>query len=79
MVPVGIFLEVLSTNKSLVLTKFGQDDNLDLVRSGVLNLDLLPVVYKYRDLNFKIRYSSTLNLCRCRRPFVHEIGCQIGI
>jgi hypothetical protein len=30
MVPVGIFLEVLSTNKSLVLTKFGQDDNLDL-------------------------------------------------
>ena len=40
MVPVGIFLEVLSTNKSLVLTKFGQDDNLDLVRSGVLNLDL---------------------------------------
>ena len=45
MVPVGIFLEVLSTNKFLVLTKFGQDDNLDLVRSGVLNLDLLPVVY----------------------------------
>ena len=40
MVPVGIFLEVLSTNKSLVLTKFGEDDNLDLVRSGVLNLDL---------------------------------------
>ena len=40
MVPVGIFLEVLSTNKFLVLTKFGQDDNLDLVRSGVLNLDL---------------------------------------
>ena len=38
MVPVGIFLEVLSTNKSLVLTKFGEDDNLDLVRSGVLNL-----------------------------------------
>ena len=33
MVPVGIFLEVLSTNKSLVLTKFGEDDNLDLVRS----------------------------------------------
>ena len=64
MVPVGIFLEVLSTHKSLVLTKFGEDDNLDLVRSGVLNLDLLPVVYKYRDLNFKIRYSSTLNLCR---------------
>ena len=32
------------------------------MRSGVLNLDLLPVVYKYRDLNFKIRYSSTLNL-----------------
>ena len=30
MVPVGIFLEVLSTNKSLVLTKFGEDDNLDL-------------------------------------------------
>jgi hypothetical protein len=33
MVPVGIFLEVLSTNKSLVLTKFGKDGihNLDLV------------------------------------------------
>ena len=36
MVPVGIFLEVLSTNKSLVLTKFGEDGigrihNLDLV------------------------------------------------